>query len=57
MTGENDGEAEKPGPEPERLKLPEENWKEALRRALGIAPPAEGESDEEGDAEEECANG
>lgn len=50
MTNENSSEGQKPGPEPEHLKLPEEDWKDALRRALGIAHPAEDESDEEDEA-------
>lgn len=52
MTDGNGNEDQKPGPEPERLKLPDEDWKDALRRALGIEHPPEDESDEKDDAGE-----
>ena len=32
---------EKPGPDPDRLKLPEKDWKEAVRKALKKPPPAD----------------
>lgn len=37
-----------PGPEPERLKLPDEDWKEALRRALSKDRLEEVDEDREG---------
>lgn len=48
MENEPDDEGESsPGPRPRRLKLPDEDWKEALRRALERERPAEeSESDE-----------
>lgn len=34
----------RPGPEPERLKLPHEDWEEAVREALEREKPEEGSS-------------
>lgn len=34
-------EKKKPGPEPERLKLPHEDWRDAVREALEHPPEAE----------------
>lgn len=45
-----DEKRKKPGPEPERLKLPHEDWEEAVREALDV--PSEGDGDEGEDAAE-----
>jgi hypothetical protein len=33
---------EKPGPDPERLKIEKRDWKDALKKALGKKKPKEG---------------
>lgn len=40
-----DGKQNKPGPAPERLKLDEDDWTEAVRKALKKGKPAEDERD------------
>lgn len=46
---EEEGGDTKPGPEPERLKLPDEDWKEAIRRALEKERPLEGWPERDGE--------
>lgn len=43
-------ESQTPGPEPERLELPHEDWKDAVRESLEGDRPAD---DEEDSAEED----
>lgn len=46
----------KPGPDPERLKLPFRDWKEAIREALKRERPTEGwPEDREPEQEDETA--
>lgn len=42
-----------PGPDPERLSLNEEDWREAVRRALKDEKPPEDKSSEGQDEEDE----
>lgn len=47
----DDNNGRTPGPEPERLKLPHEDWKEAVREAVGGDRSADEEDDEEGETD------
>ncbi|MFQ5680211.1 MAG: hypothetical protein ACE5HP_12240 [Gemmatimonadota bacterium] len=48
-----DDEEQKPGPKPRRLKLPHDDWEEAVREALEKERPEACESQEEEEEEEE----
>lgn len=48
-----------PGPEPKRLQIPRDDWKEALRRALGAGGASETETESEPDTDlvdEDCGD-
>ena len=48
MSDEGESKQTRPGPEPERLKIDSENWREALREALRRTDEEKDETGEEG---------